>query len=353
VGSKATLGRVRRDFVLRSAPAWKLSRKVVLFLCAGLFSMAGCKANSDEAHGAASGNPATAAATAPNAGQGGAEDAPPPESTGGFDGKLAFEHVAKQVGFGPRPSGSQAIAQTQDYILTRLKNDGCTTEVDAFNADTPIGRLPMKNILVKIPGDDASIILLGTHYDTLLRNDITFVGADDSASSTAVMLELARLLCGKHGKHAVWIAFFDGEEAMKSWNETDSRYGSRQMAARFAASGDLPKIKAFLLADMVGSRSLHFARESTSTPSLVGLMWATAARLGYSDIFVNTSSGAEDDHDSFLKRKVPSMDVIDFDRVQDVPFWHTAEDTLDKISVRSLAISGHVFLETVKELQKQ
>jgi glutaminyl-peptide cyclotransferase len=211
----------------------------------------------------------------------------------------------------------------------------------------------MKNILVKIPGDDSSIILLGTHYDSLLRHDITFVGADDSASSTAVMLELARLLCAKHGKHGVWIAFFDGEEAMKVWSDTDSRYGSRQMAARFVAGGDISKIKAFLLADMVGSRSLHFAREESSTKSLVDLMWATAARLGYSDVFVNTSSGTQDDHDSFLKRNVPSMDVIDFDREQDVPFWHTADDTLDKISPRSLAISGHVFLETVSELQKK
>jgi peptidase M28-like protein len=343
---------VRCDFGLRAGAAWKLSGKVVLFLCAGLFGLTGCKANSDEAHGAA-GHPAAASANATGAGQGGVEHAPAPESTGGFDGKLAFDHVAKQVGFGPRPSGSQAIAQTQDYILSQLKSDGCTTEVDAFNADTPIGRLPMKNILVKIPGDDASIILLGTHYDSLLRKDITFVGADDSASSTAVLLELARLLCGKHGKHAVWIAFFDGEEAMKAWSESDSRYGSRQMAARFAASGDISKIKAFLLADMVGSRSLHFARESTSTKTLVDLMWATAAKLGYADVFVNTSSGAEDDHDSFLKRKVPSMDVIDFDRLQDVPFWHTADDTLDKISVRSLATTGHVFLETVRELQKQ
>jgi Zn-dependent M28 family amino/carboxypeptidase len=322
-------------------------------LYAGLFSLTGCKANSDEAHGAGAGNAAVASANASNAAHGGAEDAPAPDTTGGFDGKRAFEHVAKQVGFGPRPSGSQALTQTQDYILTQLKSDGCTTEVDAFNADTPIGRLPMKNILVKIPGDDASIILLGTHYDTLLRHDITFVGADDSGSSTAVMLELARLLCAKHGKHAVWIAFFDGEEAMKSWSATDSRYGSRQMAARFAASGDISKIKAFLLADMVGSRSLHFAREESSTKSLVDLMWATAARLGYSQIFVNTSSGAQDDHDSFLRRKVPSMDVIDFDREQDVPFWHTNQDTLDKISARSLAISGHVFLETVNELQKQ
>jgi Peptidase family M28 len=343
---------VRCDFALSRRAARRLTGKVALFLCAGLFSLTGCKANSDDAHGAA-GNPASASASASNVGRGGADDAPAPDKTGGFDGNRAFEHVAKQVGFGPRPSGSQAIAQTQDYILSQLKSDGCTTEVDAFNADTPVGRLPMKNILVKIPGDDSAIILLGTHYDSLLQHDITFVGADDSASSTAVMLELARLLCGKHGKHAVWIAFFDGEEAMKAWSETDSRYGSRQMAARFAASGDISKIKAFLLADMVGSRSLHFARESTSTPALVDLMWGTAAKLGYSEIFVNTSRGAEDDHDSFLKRKVPSMDVIDFDREQDVPFWHTAEDTLDKISAKSLAISGHVFLETVNELQNK
>ena len=350
MGSRAG---IKDNFKLPTRMTWKLlSAQVALFLCVGPFSLTGCKANSDEAHGTA-GNSAVASAAAPGAGHRGADDAPAPDTTGGFDGKRAFEHVARQVGFGPRPSGSQALAQTQDYILTQLKSDGCTTEVDAFNADTPIGRLQMKNILVKIPGDDASIILLGTHYDSLLRHDITFVGADDSGSSTAVMLELARLLCGKHGKHAVWIAFFDGEEAMKDWSETDSRYGSRQMAARLAASGDLPKIKAFLLADMVGSRSLHFARESSSTPSLVDLMWATAAKLRYSQIFVNTSSGAQDDHDSFLKRKVPSMDVIDFDREQDVPFWHTADDTLDKISARSLAISGHVFLETVNELQKR
>lgn len=136
---------------------------------------------------------------------------------------------------------------------------------------------------------------------------------------------------------------FDGEEAMQARSNTDSRYGSRQMAARFAASGDISKIKAFLLADMVGSRSLHFAREESSTKTLVDLMWATAARLGYSDIFVNASSGAQDDHDSFLKRKVPSMDVIDFDREQDVPFWHTADDTLDKISARARRSAGTYF----------
>src|SRR6266849_437632 len=114
----------------------------------------------------------------------------------------------------------------------------------------------MKNILVKIPGEKPGVILLGTHYDTLLMDN--FVGADDGGSSTAVMLELARLLCPQHGKYAVWIAFFDGEEAMKSWSATDSRYGSRQMAARLSSSGELPRIKAFLLADIVGGRQARF-----------------------------------------------------------------------------------------------
>jgi glutaminyl-peptide cyclotransferase len=337
-----------------SRTARKFTGQAILCASVGLFSLTGCKAKSEEGDRAASKTLTStpAGGLVPAVAQGGIEDAPPPEKTGGFDGRLAFQHVAKQVGFGPHPSGSQAILQVQDYILSQLNSYGCTTDIDAFNADTPVGRLPMKNILVRIPGDQPSIILLGTHYDTLLRNDITFVGANDGGSSTAVMLELARLLCPKHGKYAVWIAFFDGEEAMKTWSATDSRYGSRQMAARFAASGTIPKIKAFLLADLVGSRSLHFDRETSSTKALTDLVWSTAAKLGYSETFLNASSGAEDDHDSFLKRGVPSVDVIDFDRGGDVPFWHTADDTLDKISGRSLAITGHVFLESIKELQK-
>src|SRR6266571_1757344 len=276
-----------------------------------------------------------------------ADDAPAPEKTGGVDGKRAFAHVAKQVSFGPHPSGSPAIAQVQDYLLSELESYRCTVETDAFSSDTPIGRLSMKNILVKIPCEKPGIILLGTHYDTLLMDN--FVGADDAGSSTAVMLELARLLCPQKGKYAVWIAFFDGEEAMKHWSDSDSRYGSRQMAARLSTSGDIKKIRAFLLADIVGGRNARFLRESSSTPALVDLIWNTSAKLGYSAIFLNESTSAQDDHDSFLKRGVPSVDVIgDF---LNNGYWHTPQDSLDKISAKSLAIVGHVFLESVKQLQ--
>jgi glutaminyl-peptide cyclotransferase len=278
-----------------------------------------------------------------------ADDAPAPDKTGGFDGKRAFAHVAKQVSFGPRPSGSQPILHLQDYLQSELKSYGCTVETDAFNADTPVGRLPMKNILVKIPGEKPGVILLGTHYDTLLKEN--FVGADDAGSSTAVMLELARLLCAQHGKYAVWIAFFDGEEAMKQWSDNDSRYGSRQMAARLSTSGDIKKIRAFLLADIVGGRKAQFLRESSSTPALIDLVWSSAAKLGYSAIFLNDMTSAEDDHDSFMKRGVPAVDVI-ADFVNN-GYWHTPQDSLDKISPRTLAIVGHVFLESVKQLQSK
>ena len=317
---------------------------VAWMLPAGL---AGCKASGRESPAATSRPPSVSAAASAPAQI--ADDAPPPEKTGGFDGKRAFAYVAKQVSFGPRPSGSQALAHLRDYLQSELKGYGCDVEADSFSADTPVGRLSMKNILVKIPGDKPGIILLGTHYDTLLMDN--FVGADDAASSTAVMLELARLLCPQKGKYAVWIAFFDGEEAMKHWSDTDSRYGSRQMAARLAISGDLKKIKAFLLADIVGGRTAQFLRESSSTPALVDLIWNTSAKLGYSTIFLNESTAAQDDHDSFLKRGVPSVDVIG-DFVNN-GYWHTPQDALDKISPKTLAITGHVFLETVKQLQSQ
>ena len=322
---------------------------VAFFLC-----LSGCKAKADSAQPAAKDAPFMSAVTTapPQAAAQANDEAPPPDKTGGFDGKRAYAHVAKQVSFGPRPAGSPAIAKTQEYILAELKSYGCTAEVDSFTSDTPAGRLPMKNILVKIPGDKPGVILLGTHYDTKRLEN--FVGADDGGSSTGVMLELARLLCSQHGRYAVWIAFFDGEEAVRQeWKDPDNCYGSREMAARFAISGDLAKIKAFLLADIVGTRTPHFKRETYSTKALVDLVWGVAKKLGYGDIFIDESSAVEDDHQSFLKRNVPSVDVIDLDNGPggDVYYWHTPQDSLDKISPKTLAIVGHVFLESVKQLQ--
>jgi hypothetical protein len=310
-----------------------------------LVGLAGCKSRVSEAQNVPGKTPfMSAGATRPQLAD---QDTPPPEKTGGFDGKRAYAHVAKQVSFGPRPSGSQAILQTQDYILAELSSYGCAVDTDAFNAQTPAGPIAMENILVKVPGDKPAIVLLGTHYDTKKLDN--FVGADDGASSTAVLLELARLLCAQHRPYPVWIAFFDGEEAVGQWSDTDSRYGSRQMSAKLAMSGDLAKVKAFLLADMVGGRSLRFKRDSNSTKVLTDLVWTTAKNLGYATVFVGDETAVEDDHLSFLKRGVPSVDVINMDIMGS--YWHTPQDTLDKVSAKSLAIVGHVFVESVQQLE--
>ncbi|HEY2458790.1 MAG TPA: M28 family peptidase [Candidatus Acidoferrum sp.] len=315
------------------------------------FVILGCK--SGNSNSSASSNPPFMSAVAGNAPKP-ADAAPPADTTGGFDGNKAYEQVVKQVSFGPRPPGSPAIAKLQDYMVTELKSYGCTVETDSFSADTPDGRVPMKNILVKIPGEKPGIILLGTHYDTKKLDN--FVGADDGGSSTGVMLEMARLLCGQKqpGKYAVWIAFFDAEEAFnRDWKDPDHTYGSRQMAAQLAASGDLPKVKAFILADLVGGKTAHFPRDPESTKWVVDLVWSVANRLGYSNLFVDTISGpGGDDHFSFTSRKVPSVDIISLNNT-DTPYWHTPEDTLDKVSPKTLAYVGHTILESVHELEKR
>ncbi len=282
------------------------------------------------------------------------QEAPPADKSGGFDGKLAYEQVVKQVSFGPRPAGSPALAKLQDYMEAELKSYGCAVETDSFSADTPAGRLPMKNFLVKIPGEKPGVILLGTHYDTKRLDN--FVGADDGASSTGIMLEMARLLCKQPpGKYGVWIAFFDGEEAVNpEWKDPDNRYGSRQMAAKLAQSGDLPKIRAFILVDLAGGKNPHFLRDGESTPWLKDFVWGVAAKLGYESIFGNAPTNfGGDDHYSFTARQVPSVDIMDLDLANDVPYWHTSQDTLDKISPKTLAIVGHVVLESVKQLQQK
>ena len=296
---------------------------------------------------AASGSAAGQTSSAASA----AEPVPPAAQTGGFDGQKAFDHVAKLVGFGPRPPDSDGIHRAQEYIRTQLQADGCAVEEDDFHASTPIGSVAMKNIVAKAPGEGRGVVLLLTHYDTLRKEN--FVGAVDGGSSTGLMLEMARLLCGRKQPLAVWIAFLDGEEAFVQWSGTDSVYGSRELSARMAVSGDLKRIKAVILADMVGPAGVQIRPDSNSTPWLTDLVWSTAARLGYKDVFLSSELGIQDDHLPFIHRGVPAVDIIDLSHYQDEGYWHTPQDTLDKVSPRSLAIVGHVIVETVGQLEKK
>ncbi len=277
--------------------------------------------------------------------------APPAETTGGFDGALAYKHVEQLVAIGPHSAGSEGIRRAQAYIEGQLKSYGCAVEEQDFHADTPVGDVAMKNIVAKAPSTSPNIVIYASHYDT--KRIANFVGADDGGSSTGVLLELARLLCARKNSVAVWLVFFDGEEAFNfNWVDPDHTYGSREFAARLALSGELHRVKAMILVDMVGPTNPLYRRESNSTPWLTDLVWSTAARLGYGNIFDNSQNAIEDDHIPLLQRNVPATDIIDFESpVMD--YWHTSKDTLDKIDPRTLAITGYVLLETLPELEKK
>lgn len=295
---------------------------------------------------------ATSVAAPPAAAQ--SEPAPPADQTGGFDGAKAFDQVAKIVSFGPRPPASDGIHKVQEYISTQLKSFGCQVEQQDFHASTPKGDVAMQNIVAKAAGTGPGIILLLTHYDSLGSVE-NFVGAEDSASSTGMMIELARHLCAQKGPNSVWIAFLDGEESFVNWDkDNDHTYGSRELAARMSVSGELKRVKAVILADMIGQYGLKIPKESDSTKWLADLVWKTADRLGHKDVFINQEVGRiDDDHQSFLSRGVPSLDIIDLNDYISAGYWHTPQDTLDKISPRNVAIVGYVVLESVGELQKK
>jgi glutaminyl-peptide cyclotransferase len=340
-------------------PAFALGVFATLAGLAGL--LPGCATGSSRAEKPAPAASSAAPQSSPPTAIAPADAAPPAAQTGGFDGVQAFEYLAKQVAFGPRPAGSPALARTQDYIKGQLSSCGCSVDEDNFTAQTPIGPIPMKNILAKVSGTGREIILLLTHYDTVRVDN--FVGANDSASSTAVMMEMARLYCGaepakKLPTASLWIAFLDGEEAQKvvngvaQWTDEDSVYGSRELAARMALSGDLKRTKAVVLADMIGDRDLHIQRERESTPWLTDLIWATAKRLGYGTYFLDDMQGpVGDDHGPFIRRGVSAVDLIDFE--SQGTFWHTPQDTLDKVAPHSLAVVGHVLVEALPQIDRR
>jgi glutaminyl-peptide cyclotransferase len=264
---------------------------------------------------------------------------------GGFDGAAALRHVERLVAIGPRPAGSPGAEKARAYILGELRRAGIEARTQPFTATSPLGTLRMANVIAVLPGTRPDVILLGGHYDTKWFGDIRFVGANDGGSSTALLLELAVRLKARPRAYTYWIVWFDGEEARLTWTPTDSLYGSRHLAAELERTGQLPR--AVIVADMIGDRDLGIKRESYSTRELTDLVWASAVRLGHVQHFLADTQAVEDDHVPFLRRGVPATLLIDFD----FPPWHTADDTLDKVSARSLAVVGEVLLDALPAVE--
>ena len=262
----------------------------------------------------------------------------------------ALQYTREVAAFGPRPIGSANHKKLEDYIHAHLKSD--QVEEDSFIADTPEGKLPVHNILAKFPGTKGGIIVIAGHYDTpyYLRNN-GFVGANDGGSSTGLLLELANEFRGKkRDGYSVWLLFSDGEEAVKEWTDTDSVYGTRHISELWQKNGTLPKIKAFLLQDMIGDADLNIDRDQNSAPWLEELVFQAASRYGYQSHFFARTMDDRDDHIPFAQKHVAVADLIDLNYGYGNAFWHTPQDTMDKLSPKSLQIAGDTLLETVRML---
>ena len=266
-----------------------------------------------------------------------------------FSGERAFVHVQRLVDLGPRPSGSDAIEKARNYIEEQLRHSGWQITRQAFTDDTPRGKVRFVNVIARFSADGNAALpsfLLCSHYDTKLFDAIRFVGANDGGSSTGLLLELARVI-GQHRNLAkqIELVFFDGEEACENFSETDGLYGSRYFAKQL--KGDSAKqFRRGILFDMIGDRSLGITLPPDSPSAMARDIFAAAEALKLRNYFSYMDRNLIDDHAPLNSVGVSMIDIIDFD----YPWWHTAGDTLDKISARSLQITGSVALYDLSEL---
>jgi len=276
-----------------------------------------------------------------------------------FSGARALEYARQFVACGPRYNASPGLACAQKYMTRQFAHDNL--QADTFVAQTPAGPQQMTNFIVRFPGKKDGVIVLATHYETnyWLRNT-SFVGANDGAATAGLLMEIANRLRGHTlDGYSVWLVFFDGEESVRgNWTASDSLYGSRHLAAKWDLDGTNKKIKAFLLADMIGDKDLDVTRITNATPAIEDLIYEAAKKTGNAKYFFKSSGDEFDDFNPFVERSVPSADVIDIhygpiDSTHPDGWHHTPEDTLDKISAHSLTVSGEVFLESIRLLNEQ
>ncbi len=272
-----------------------------------------------------------------------------------FSEQRAYDEAAAFVRLGPKTPGAPEMETIAAYLHDRLEDAGVQAFIQTFEDATPDGQKTFHNILARIPAAaaDAPLLLLAAHYDT--KTGITpFEGANDSGSGTGLLIELARTLAAA-APHPVEFRFalFDGEECLRDYGPQDGFHGSRHLAAQMETAGELPRLAAMVLLDMVGDKHLTITIPRNSTPRLVSLAFAAARDEQARDAFRLLDGAIGDDHVPFLLRGVPAIDLIDF-QYGSAPglndYWHTPEDTLDKLSAESLGTVGRVTLRLLASL---
>jgi glutaminyl-peptide cyclotransferase len=264
-----------------------------------------------------------------------------------FDSGNAWEHLRQLVSFGPRPAGSPAIEQSRRYIKDQLIRAGVVITEQAWEDQTPMGPVKMVNLSATIPGTSKDRLVIAGHYDTKLVRQFRFVGANDGGSSAAFLIELARVLKTRKNPLTIELLFLDGEEAVVEWQGTDHTYGSRHYVESARRDGSLASLKALILVDMIADRDLRIKRDTNSTGWMTDAIWKAAKGAQLGDYFSDERTQIEDDHLPFLQAAVPSVDIIDLE----YPAWHTAQDTIDAVSARSMQVVGDVLLAALPDIE--
>jgi glutaminyl-peptide cyclotransferase len=263
----------------------------------------------------------------------------------GFSGERAFNDVKYQVGLGPRTMGSVAHQQAAQWIITELQKLGWQVETQ----ETTISGQTVKNIIAK-RGAGNPWVILASHYDSRSLADqdknpanrkLPVLGANDGASSTAILLELGRVLPAQLNKQ-VWLVFFDNED---NGNNSGSGWdiGSEYFVSQLKGKPD-----SVVILDMVGDKDLNIYMERNSNPEINTEIWGVANGMGYSQFIPKYKYDLIDDHIPFIQAGIRAVDVIDFD----YPYWHTTSDTLDKVSAESLKAVGETILKWMEQYPK-
>ena len=278
-----------------------------------------------------------------------------------FSPQQAYAYCAEIAGFGERWPGSPGHTKTENLIHQVLQKDGAQIEADDFVVTTPLGPIPVHNIIGKFNiRDDPKqrIFILAGHYDTLIKPG--FIGANDGASSTAILLAFADALAHQESSMQLWLVWTDLEEAVHTFDGNDGLYGSKHLAQKLAANGETSRIRGLFLLDMIGYKDLSVARETGSSRRLQNDVAQAANRLGYARYFFRYDANIIDDHESFMRVGVPAVDIVDaeygrmgagFDSMGE--FHHSNADTMDKVSQHSFEVVGRTILLTVELLDEQ
>lgn len=272
-----------------------------------------------------------------------------------FDGAKAMAETEALVKISPRDAGSGGARRASVQLEGKLKALGLKTTIDTFSEDTPNGKMHFNNVLGRLPGKTNRLIVLASHFDTKSGISKDFQGANDSGSSSGVLLELARVLAERGPYETEFlIAFFDGEECRKEYGLHDGLHGSRRLAQQIYEAGGARLVEAVIVLDMVGDRNLNISVPRNSSKQLVKELFFAAHELGVRAQFGIGPGSILDDHVPFLVAGMPAIDVIDFD-YGSAPglndYWHTTNDTLNKLSVKSLQTAGDTILRMVENLQ--